>query len=191
VGGMSYSIMIPRSTNWQLYGSFMYGGYSDPLVRSLLMTLAQSIWDLGDATSYVSHITGDPLPCARDVCASGTTPLHQVLMQIGRDDAQVANVCAELAARSAGLGYYARAPFAPYGLPGLDAPRGAPLAGSALVIYDIPGTPALPLGTRDPGDETPAHEGVRRAAAAIEQIDRFHRPDGVVVQTCDGVCDPD
>lgn len=191
VGGMTYSVMIPRSSNWQFYGSFMQAGYHDPLTRALLMTLAQSIWDLGDASTYAPHIVSDPLPCAREVCPSGLTPPHQLLMQIGRDDAQVPNVCAELAARTAGIGYYQRAPLAPWGLTPLDAARGAPLAPSALVIFDIPDTRMLPLGTRDPGAPTPAHEGVRRTAAAISQIDAFQHEDGVVIQTCDGACDPD
>jgi hypothetical protein len=191
VGGMTYSVMIPRSTNWQRYGPFLRLGYHDPLERALLMVLGQSIWDLGDASTYAPHLLSDPLPCAPDVCPSGRTPAKQVLLQIGRDDAQVANVCAELAARTAGIGVYARSPYAPYGLAPLDAPRGAPLGDSALVIYDIPGTPVLPPGTRDPVNETPAHEGVRRSPAAIEQIDLFLRPGGVVVQTCEDVCDPD
>jgi hypothetical protein len=191
VGGMTYSILIPRSSNWQLYGALMRPAYPDSLQRALIMTMVQSIWDLGDPSSFVTHIVSDPLPCAVDVCPSGLTPAHHLLLQIGRDDAQVATITAEIAARSMGLGYYADAPFTPYGLTALSAAKGAKLADDALVIFDIPGTPTLPLGTRDPGGDNPAHEGVRRAAAAIEQIDRFMRPDGAVVQTCDGVCDPD
>ena len=67
---------------------------------------------------------------------------------------------------------------------------GESLGTDALVVYDIPETPVLPLGTRDPGEDNPAHEGVRRSPAASEQIRLFHQPDGTVIQTCDGVCDP-
>jgi hypothetical protein len=35
------------------------------------------------------------------------------------------------------------------------------------------------------------HEGIRRLDAAQEQIDLFLRPDGRVMATCDGACDPD
>ena len=76
----------------------------------------------------------------------------------------------------------------PYGMPALSAARGEILGEDALVIYDIDGVPVLPLGTRDPGGDNDAHEGVRRAPAAIEQMDLFMRPDGHIVQTCEGAC---
>lgn len=188
VGGMTYSLMIPRSTNWSFYDGFMQMGYRDSMIRALLMVMSQSLWDLVDPATYVPHITRDPLPCASDVCPSGSTPIHQILMQIGRDDAQVPNISADLAARTAGIGYASPAIYTPWNVPPLTAPLGEVLGDSALVIYDIAGVPMLPLGTRDPMGDNDAHEGVRRAPSAIEQIDRFHRPDGRVIQTCDGIC---
>ncbi len=190
VGGMSYSVMIPRSSNWQTYGAIMQIGYSDPLVRALIMVMAQSQWDIAEPSTYVPHVLSDPLPCDADVCASGLTPLKHVLFQIGRDDAQVANVTADIAARTMGLAYVDPAAYTPWGLDSVTAAMGETLGDDALVVFDIPGTPVLPLGTRDPGGDNPAHEGVRRSAAAIEQIDLFLRAGGSVVQTCDGVCDP-
>jgi len=35
------------------------------------------------------------------------------------------------------------------------------------------------------------HDSVRKLDAAIAQIDAFLRPDGKVVHTCSGVCDPE
>jgi hypothetical protein len=190
VGGMTYSLMIPRSTNWTLYGSIMANGYADPLERAILLVMSQSQWDRAEPSGVVTHVLRDTLPCAEDICPGGRTPAHFVLAQIGRDDAQVANIASDLAARSMGAaGYASPSPYEPWGLRALSAARGEPLGPDALVIYDIPGTPVLPLGTRQVEDN-PAHEGVRRSAAAIEQIDRFLQPDGVVYQTCDGVCDP-
>lgn len=189
VGGMSYSIMIPRSTNWQTYGAIMGQGYPDGLVRSLAMQMVQTLWDVAEPATYVPHIVSDPLPCSRELCPSGATPIHQVLMQIGRHDAQVANVTTEIAARTAGIGYATPAPYAPWNLTPLRAAMGESLGTSALVIYDIPGSPARLPGTRDPGEDNPAHGGVRRSPAAIEQIRRFQL-EGEVIQTCDGICDP-
>lgn len=191
VGGMTYSIMIPRSSNWVTYGGIMATGYRDPLQRSMLMVLGQSLFDLAEPATYAPHVLRDPLPCAEDVCPPGEdTPLKHILSQIGRDDAQVPNISADLAARTAGYGYASPSPYTPWNVPELTAAMGESLGDSALVVFDIPGVPVLPLGTRNPMGDNDAHEGVRRSEAAIEQIDLFLRPDGTVVQTCDGVCDP-
>ena len=189
VGGISYGIMIPRSSNWQTYGAIMENGYARQLDRALLMTMAQSIWDLGEPATFAPHILSDTLPCGLDEtrCPGGRTPAHHVLFQIGVDDDQVANITADIAARTIGLPVMLPSPYMPYGLP--TTTTAVP---DALVIYTIPGTPDLPIGTRDPGSEpNPAHEGVRRSMAARRQIDAFCAPDGTVTVTCDGVCDPD
>ncbi len=191
VGGMSYSVMIPRSVNWRVYGSVMANGYPDPLQRAMIMQMAQSQWDLGEPSTFAGHVVRDTLPCAPDVCPDGLTPPKHVLFQVGRDDAQVPNVSAEIAARTMGIGYVSSLTptvAVPYGMPALSAARGEILGEDALVIYDIDGVPVLPLGTRDPGGDNDAHEGVRRAPAAIEQMDLFMRPDGHIVQTCEGAC---
>ncbi len=193
VGGMSYSIMIPRSTNWQVYGSILRTGYLDAVERSILMQASQSQWDLSEPSTFAPHLVRDPLPCGlgETECPGGLTPEKRILMQIGRDDAQVANITAEIEARTIAIPVSLPAPFTPYGLEPRMVAMGEVVGPSALVIYDIPGVPMLPLGTRDPIDDNAAHEGVRRADRAIEQLDLFCRPDGEVVQTCDGVCDPD
>lgn len=193
VGGMSYSIMIPRSMNWQSYGAIMRNGYSRQLDRAFLMTMAQSQWDLGESSTYARFIH-DTLPCTLDesVCPGGRTPNHRVLMMIGQDDAQVANVTSDMAARTiGGVPLLLPAAYEPWGLATTTGSDGATEVTDAMVTFAIPGTPELPLGTRDPLANNPAHEGVRRSAAGHRMMDRFLRPDGVIEQTCDGVCDPD
>lgn len=190
VGGMTYSIMIPRSSNWVTYGGVMATGYRNPLQRSMLMVLAQSLFDLAEPATYAPHVLADPLPCATDICESGSTPLKNVLSQIGRDDAQVPNIAAHIAARTMGIGYASPAPYEPWNMEALTATMGESLGENALVIYDIPGVPRLPLGTRNPNGDNDAHGSVRETEAAVEQIDLFLREGGSVVQTCDGVCDP-
>jgi hypothetical protein len=189
VGGMSYSTMIPRSTNWQVYGATMANSYRRQVDRALLMTMAQSQWDFGEPSTYAAFIRGETLPCSLgdEYCPGGRTPQHHVLMMIGQDDAQVANITADTAARTIGIPLLLPSPYTPYGL---ETTAGGAGVTDALAIFAIPGTPALPLGTRDPIDDNPAHEGVRRSAAGHVMMDRFLRPDGVVEQTCDGVCDP-
>lgn len=176
VGGMSYPLMIKRSTNWRTYDAIMSNGYPDPLVRNLLLAMSASLWDIAEPSGYSSHLVRDPLP---------GTPPKRILMQIGVADAQVPNLSADLQARTIGIPYLRPAPYTPFGLDGAEAPLD-----SALVIYRIPGAePPLP-GTRSPTGDNPAHEGVRRASAALRQIDAFWRPEGRIEQFCDGVCDP-
>lgn len=194
VGGMSYSTMIPRSTNWQLYGTIMSNSYSRHVDRALLMTMAQSQWDYGEPSTYAAFIHGETLPCAlgETYCPGGRTPEHHVLMMIGQDDAQVANITADTAARTMGnTPVLLPSPYMPYGLETTTGSDGTQTVLDALAIFAIPGTPALPLGTRDPIADNPAHEGVRRSAAGHRMMDRFLRPDGRIEQTCDGICDPD
>jgi hypothetical protein len=189
VGGIGYSVMIPRSSNWQLYGAIMRNGYRSFLERALLMTMVQSQWDLGEPATFAPHILRDSLPCGLDEtrCPGGLTPTHHVLSQIGVDDPQVANTTSYMAARTMGIPLLSPSPYTPFGLE--TTTTAVP---DALVVYTIPGTPELALGTRDPGmEDNPAHEGVRRSMAARAQIDAFCAPDGMVTVTCDGVCDPE
>jgi hypothetical protein len=194
VGGATYSILIPRSIDGVSYMTLMRNNYNhDGLVASLNWVLSQSQWDLADPSSYASHIRGNTLPCALPTCTGGHTPAHHVLFQIGRDDAQVANVQAAWAARTMRddmggmLPLLSDAthlsPFVPYGLPTTSGD-----VESALVVYLIPGTPALPIGAVTPDADTPAHEGVRRSMDAQAQLDHFFHTDGTVIQTCDGPC---
>lgn len=196
VGGMAYSILIPRSIDGAQYVNQMYNNYRhDPVVTSLNWVMSQAQWDLTEPSTYVPHVRADPLPCALPECTGGLTPIHHVAYQIGRDDAQVPNVGAAFAARSMldASGEMLplmtdathESPFVPYGLPTTSGP-----AESALVVYLIPETPVLEIGARTPPGDTPAHEGVRRSPAAQEQLDRFFHADGMVEQTCDGPCDP-
>jgi hypothetical protein len=151
--------------------------------------MVQSVWDLGEPATFAPHILGGTLPCTLDEerCPGGFTPPHHVLSQIGVDDDQVANITSYIAASTMGIPVMLPSPYTPFGLETTTT-----TVPDALVIYTIPGTPELPLGTRDPGDApNPAHEGPRRSAAARAQIDAFCQPDGMVTVTCDGVCDPD
>ncbi len=177
VGGMSYPLLIKRSTAWIQYGAVMAVGYRDPLERDLIMVMSASIWDLAEPTTYASHWIRDPLP---------GTPAHRVLYQIGIGDALVSNVASYMAARTAGLPVVTPSPVMPWGLETTTAPTD-----SGLVIWSIPGVSPSTPGTRSPGVDNDTHEAVRRTDSARDQIDAFFRPDGVVEHLCDGPCDPE
>lgn len=177
VGGASWSYLIKRSDAWRTFGSVIAIGYEDPLERDLLIAMTATLWDPIDAATYAPHLLEDPLP---------GTPVKRVMMQIGIGDVAVSNDAAFYQARTAGIPLLLPSPAAPYGLATTEGP-----ADSALTVFALPGVEPLPPGTRDPGADTPTHNGVRSIDAAQVQLDAFLRPDGRVAHVCDGPCDPD
>jgi len=202
VGGMNYSLLLDRSVDFDSYFELMRVAYPDRLDQMVLFGVIQMLWDRGEGNGYAQHLTKDPYP---------DTPDHQVLMHVGFGDHQVSTWSAEIQARTMGAVVQGPAladgrhpdaePF--FGLEVVDeVPDGA----SALVYWDS-GTLAPPLGNVTPRaaagwqdecgsfseDEWGAsvlcadsHEDPRRAPGSIAQKDAFFRPDGRIIDTCDG-----
>ena len=78
----------------------MYEAYPNELERQLIFSLIQTLWDRAEANGYAHHMTDDPLP---------NTPPHEVMLHVGLGDHQVAQVAAEVEART--IGAYARTPY--------------------------------------------------------------------------------
>ncbi len=94
VTGMNYSTLLNRSVDWEgAYAVPFYAAYQDPLERQLVFQLMQMLWDRGESNGYAAHMTGDPL---------ANTPPHDVMLQVAFSDHQVANVSAEVQARTIG-----------------------------------------------------------------------------------------
>ncbi len=132
----------------------LYDNYPNQLERPLIFSLIQVLWDRGEADGYAHHMTSDPLP---------NTPAHNVLMHLAFGDHQVANVAAEVEARTVGARLY-QPELDPgrhwsadptFMLPAIPA---LPWGGSAIVYWD--GGPASFTGTRGPGTATPPNENV-------------------------------
>jgi hypothetical protein len=173
VPGMNYSTLLRRSVDFEPYaeGKFgetvceaiglpvcpvddtplgLYDNYPDELERPLIFALMQTLWDPAEANGYAQHMTADPLP---------NTPRHRVLMQVAFGDHQVANVTAEVEARTIGARLYRPAldrgryrqarPFW-----GLAAVPRIPWRGSAIVYWD-----GGPLGF-DGGTASPPNSNV-------------------------------
>jgi hypothetical protein len=113
----------------------------------------QMLWDRAEPDGYAQHMTTDPLP---------NTPTHTVLMQAAFGDHQVANVAAEVEARTIGARIYQPALdpgryWNSNGVFGIPAIQSFPYNGSALVYWD--GGPVRPdgsggfLGTATPPNE--------------------------------------
>ena len=79
VGGMNYSMLLPRSIDFDLYAGFMYPSYPDQMARPLLFGLMQMLWDRSEPNGYAHRMTDNPLP---------DTPKHNVTLQIALGDHQ-------------------------------------------------------------------------------------------------------
>ncbi len=163
VPGMNYSTLLRRSVDSDQYfkndtiGLYKY--YPDFGNRMLLLSMVQLLWDRGEGNGYAHFMTGDPLP---------DTPPHEVLMRVAFSDHQVANVTAEVEARTIGAAMYDPAllpgrhwsddPF--FGMEKAQpAEDGTPWRdGSILVYYDSGGVNFT--GKRGIGVITPPNQNV-------------------------------
>jgi hypothetical protein len=80
VPAMNYSVLLPRSVDFDQFAAILYPSYPDETARPLLLDLMQMLWDRGEPNGYAARMTDDPLP---------NTPPHQVLMNVAFGDHQV------------------------------------------------------------------------------------------------------
>ena len=210
VPGMNYSTLLQRSVDFDEYAEMpdlgLYPNYPDQGERQLIFALMQLVWDRGEPNGYGRHMTDDPLP---------DTPPHRILYQVDVGDHQVANVTAEVAARTVGASVLQPAldrdrhwdvdPF--LGLPPIPA---LPYDGSALVYWDggpvghvnpagadgcdesepCQGTAVAPDENVPPRPEWgfggDPHSYSRDTAVARQQASDFMRPDGFVAACAGG-----
>jgi hypothetical protein len=209
VPGMDYAILLPRSSDYVAnkplsqydpssfsptdptgqigYSDVFDTAYPDQSQRMLILDLIQTLWDRSDPNGYASHMTGG-LP---------NTPRHNVLLQVGYGDHQVANITAETEARTIG----ARGLFPPlvagrygaYQNPFWNIPAITqfPYDGSGITLFDTGPVrtvaPGAHNGTNPPptadvpnrsGDDP--HEAPRRAPYGQVQKSNFLTAGGVV-----------
>ena len=187
VPGMNYSTLLDRSVDFAQYESVFNAAYPSESDRQLVFALIQMIWDRGEANGYAAHISKDPLP---------GTPVHQVLLQVAFGDHQVANVAAEVMART--IGAATNPGFLDAGRhwgvdPGWGIPRVTDPAytGSAFVYWDS-GTSTSPNGNVPPPEGAGVaghdpHSDPRAESIAQDQKSDFLRTAGVFTDTCLGL----
>ena len=93
VGGMNYSTLLTRSSNWGTYGVVFNGSYADELARPLILNMIQMLWDRGEPNGYAHVMTDNPPP---------NTPPHEITLQIALGDHQVSNFTSDVQARTVG-----------------------------------------------------------------------------------------
>ena len=201
VPGMNYSLLLSRSVDFTVYFVVLTRAYPDRVDQEIIYGLLQMLWDRAESNGYAAHMTDDPYP---------GTPEHTVLLHVAFGDHQVAPVAAEIMART--IGARLRTPALadgrhPDAKPfwGLE-PADDGWNGSTLVYWDsgtLPPpsanvTPTTgepfestcgPLTKEQKDNDAPcadSHEDPRRQPGATEQKDAFFRPDGRVIDPCNG-----
>ena len=203
VGGMNYSLLLPRSVDFDTYELIFKPAYKSRLERMLLLSAIQNLWDRGETNGYGQHVTNKPLP---------GTPKHNVLLHVGLGDHQVAQVSAEVEART--LGLVGRRPAydagrsddktALWNIPSLSSGNAG---GSGLVIWDSGpcrigtvfatclendafdklggvGNPIAPTGSVAPRLGRDPHSRPRSTPAARQQKSEFLKPSGKITEVC-------
>jgi hypothetical protein len=93
VPAMNYSVLLPRSVDFDPFAQVFYPSYPNETARPLILDLIPMLWDRGEPNGYAHRMTDDPLP---------NTPAHQVLMNVAFGDHQVTIYQADVEARTIG-----------------------------------------------------------------------------------------
>ena len=130
VPGMNYSMLLPRSIDFDDYELIFKPAYSGRLERSMILGIIQTLWDRGEANGWALHATDDPPP---------GTPKHKALLEIVVGDHQVSQYSGEALART--LGASVRTPVFTPGrsdetVPFWGVRTGGPASGSWAVMFD-------------------------------------------------------
>jgi hypothetical protein len=132
VPAMNYSVLLPRSVDFDQFAALLYPAYPDEESRPLIFDIIQLLWDRGEPDGYAGRMTSNPLP---------DTPAHQVLMDVAFGDHQVTDYQADVEART--IGARAHRPVLyngrwPSGLPLWNVPaiEQYPYKGSAIYYWD-------------------------------------------------------
>jgi hypothetical protein len=173
VPGCEWSLMMLRSHDFQPLKQFLNSVYPDMVDQQVLIAALQSYWDYTDPASFAPHVIGAPLP---------STPAKRILVQEAINDAQVPNLATRVLVRALGV-------------PGMDLEQpvfgvdvqAAPLD-SAYTQWDVHPMPVPPDGDVPASEDNGAHEAIRRLDPLVQQLAAFFKPDGQVVQTCNGIC---
>lgn len=157
VPAMNYSVLLPRSVDFDEFAEVFYPYYPNETSRPLVLDMMQMLWDRGEPDGYAERMTSNPLP---------DTPAHQVLMDIAFGDHQVTDYQADVEARTVGASahrpaiYTGRWPETNV-LWNVPAIRSYPFTGSAAYYWDIgPVRESSPGSGSFIGTEPPPYENL-------------------------------
>jgi len=92
VPGIGFSTLLTRSTQFNQFLPTVYASYTNPMERSIGISMLQVLWDRGEPSAYAKSMLNGGLG----------TPEHKVLIQESFGDHQVANTQTQTLARSIG-----------------------------------------------------------------------------------------
>ena len=179
VPGMNYSLLLPRSVDFDTYEAIMQPAYPNDLDRVMIFAMVQMLWDRGEGAGYVQHLTSDPYP--------GTTT-KTVLLHVAYGDHQVTELSALVEART--IEATIHRPVAADGRwaevePGWGLESTTyPSTGSAIVIWDS-GMAPIPFENLAPREGDDSHEDPRADADVRVQKASFLFED-TLVDVCGG-----
>jgi len=189
VPGIDYGgVLLNRSVDWNAFSAVYDKSYTDPVDQQIVLQLAQLLWDRGENEGYAEHLTANAYP---------GIPAKQIFIIENYGDHQVANVSAEILARTIGARNHqpafrpaffgapprANVPVAPqWGLAKLDQSRAAK-AGLVLWDYGTPTPPATNLAPDGPAYGSDPHGFGRGNALLLNQITTF-LSSGVIPNEC-------
>ena len=170
VPGGNWSMLLERSTAWQLLLGVHQGAYSDPEVQQLNLALAFSMGlEQVDPMTTAAHVLKDPL---------FGNPAKNVLIWYALGDSLVTNISTEMIAREMGIPLLGPTVKTPWGMTAVAGP-----APNGLVVYDQKKEP-LPFDTNQPQSDNGTHSGVNRLPAPMRQVQQFLLPPFVASQEC-------
>jgi len=191
VPGMDYGgLLLPRSVDWNEFAAIYDKAYTNPVDQQVVLQLAQLLWDRGENEGYAEHLTSNPYP---------GIPAKQIFIIENYGDHQVANVSAEMLARTIGAqnhqpafnpSFFGGTPRAnvpvvvQWGLSRLDQTQPAK-AGIVLWDYGTPTPPTTGLAPNGPAYGADPHGDGRGNALLLTQITTFLKT-GVIPDVCGG-----
>jgi hypothetical protein len=179
VTGMNYSLLLPRSVDFDTYEAIMKPAYPNEMDRTLIFAFTQMLWDRGEGSGYVQHLTANPYP---------GTKAKTALLDVAFGDHQVTPLSAMVEARTIGAqvhqpvtadgrGDLAKAAW------GLE-PITFPSKGSAIIVWDS-GMEPMPVANLAPRKGDDAHEDPRADADVRKQKASFLFDD-TLIDVCGG-----
>ncbi len=178
VVGMNYSMLLPRSVDFDTYEAIMIPAYPNALDRALVLSWPAALGPRRGRGLRAAHLVG-PVPGHRGQAGAaprgaGRPPGDRDLrLRRGAGDRCG---CAPASRRGGSPGLRRRV---------LVRPRAAhyPSDGSGIVLWDS-GSPAIPLVGLPPRDGRDPHEDPRYDVDVRQQKSDFLQPDGQIVDVC-------
>ena len=185
VTGINYSMLLPRSVDFDTYEAIFEPAYPNDLDRVLIIGVTQMLWDRGEGGGYVQHLTANPYP---------GTKAKTVLLHVAYGDHQVSELSALVQART--IGATIHQPVAADGRwqevePGWGLePTVYPSKGSAIVIWDS-GMEPIPFENLPPREGDDSHEDPRADPDVRTQKANFLFDDTLIDVCNNAPCEAD